>query len=85
MKHTIAHFLSAQLTFIVGFAVSAVVAFLLVSHFQHTILQAWIGVGGVSSSQVDQTELVDTAYASIPDASQDLGCGCALCCSVPGL
>lgn len=86
MKHKITQFFSVNLSFIVGFAMSAAVAFLLVSHFQHTILQTWFGMRSNQASQFSQVDAMSIAYADSAVApSQDLGCGCALCCSIPGL
>lgn len=86
MKQTFLQLLSKNSSFIIGFLLSAVAAFLLVSHFQHTILQAWFGIGSNQASQSGQVDATSIAYAdSVEAPPQDLGCGCALCCSIPGL
>lgn len=43
MKRIIARIVKSQITLVAAFAVSAVVAYLLVAQFQDTILQTWIG------------------------------------------
>lgn len=63
-----------------SFVAAAVASYVLVAHFQHSILSASIG----SSSQVvvDDVPSQDVAINTQPDADNDFLCGCPFCCGI---
>ena len=68
-----------SLSLIASFAIAAVAAYMLVAHFQHTILQAWFGA---SSSEVNQVQVNQVASATVASEQDgDPVCGCPLCCA----
>ncbi|MCA1806895.1 MAG: hypothetical protein LC687_03395 [Actinobacteria bacterium] len=82
MKKSFSESIKPQFTMFIAFVVSMMVAYLLVAHFQHTILRAWIG----TTTQTSQSEFNDEVaaatptYASNQTATGDDVCGCAFCC-----
>jgi len=77
MKNLTIKTLLPTASFATSFVIAAVAAYLLVSHFQHTILQAWS-----STPLISETD--ETAAVTTPSQEQtaDQGCGCPSCCAV---
>jgi hypothetical protein len=70
---------------VISFIVAAAASYLLVSHFQHTILRAWLGTPdyGEQSFLLENEVLAQTpTYVAYDDAEADEGCSCPSCCAV---
>lgn len=70
---------------VISFIVAAVASYLLVSHFQHTILRAWLGAPayGEQSMLLESDVVAETpTYIAYDDVEADEGCGCPSCCAV---
>ncbi len=65
---------------VASFMVAAIASYLLVAHFQHTVLQAWVSVSG-DSSQLNTTDGSTVATAGVEEQPADFVCGCPFCCS----
>jgi|GEM_PF-2214696 hypothetical protein len=83
MKKSFTEFIKPQLVMFIAFVLSMTAAYLLVAHFQHTILRAWIG----ATTQTSQLELNDEVaaitptYAANQTVAGDDTCSCPFCCS----
>ncbi len=62
---------------LISFVTAAVVAYLLVAHFQHTILQAWTNSTVTSQVSADEVAVATNAPS---ESSGDFVCGCPFCC-----
>jgi hypothetical protein len=73
-------------SFVMSFLLAAVTAYLLVSHFQHTVLQAWFNSSLTSQADTENYSSNDIAgtptYVYYDEQSADEGCGCPSCCVV---
>lgn len=73
------------ISLVASFLLAAAASYFIVMHLQHTLLQAWIGGQGTSSSYNQQVD-VDTVAYSMADEDESDGdyvCGCPFCCSPP--
>lgn len=80
MKKNFLQTLAPHVSMFIAFVVAMATAYLLVSHFQHTLLRAWIG----STTEVSQGEEVtaNPTYALNDTQTVDEGCGCPFCCGL---
>lgn len=64
---------------LISFITAAVAAYLLVAHFQHTILQAWTSSTVTSQVSADEVAIAGNATS---EQDGDFVCGCPFCCGV---
>ncbi len=64
-----------------SFVAAAVASYILVAHFQHTILSASIGSSSVLV-EVDDTIAGDIVANTQPDEDNAFLCGCPFCCGI---
>jgi hypothetical protein len=65
-----------------SFVAAAVASYILVAHFQHTILAAWTSSSTPSSQALVDEATGEVAVSSQSDQMNDFICGCPFCCGI---
>lgn len=73
------------ISLVASFLLATAASYFIVMHLQHTVLQAWMGGQGTSSSYSEQVDVDAVAYATADadESEGDFVCGCPFCCAPP--